>query len=465
MKWRPYSAPDDPDSYYDANGVWATPRGTYESAATGQLAAITATSPGTAIYAFRANTITSSVEYVVTGTKIWQIAGAAATDRTGGVTIGNQPMMTQYGNVTICAMGNSTATVNATGGNFAALAGAPQAEIVLVCANAVLYFNTNTSADGWAASDVGDYTNYTTGEAASGRLIQTPGPITAAVAFGNDVIVFKSRSIYRGRYVGGVVKWAWELIWSGVGCSGQTTAFTKYQACVGAGSILFAGYSMATDATFLGGAILGAAYYAFDGVSPPRRVNLDTPVAEGMLVYDPREDRFTLLSYTNGGINVQQIFYYQASSDGWSRATGPASTSQQAVLVTGALEDGTFYSRPTMYLSSGNFLNQYIAAARSGGYVQTQKMGRRDRKTQFSRLLAILRRRTDLGTDSVSLGIETFREAEDTSTVTTDTVAESAQRHRFDFNYTENFARFKLTFTAIDFEIEGVAVQMKEAGE
>jgi hypothetical protein len=94
-------------------------------------------------------------------------------------------------------MGASTATVKSTGGNFSALAGAPQAEIVLPVANALLYLNTNTSTDGWAASDVGDYTNYATGEAASGRLIQTPGPITAGVSFGNYAIVFKGDAIYR----------------------------------------------------------------------------------------------------------------------------------------------------------------------------------------------------------------------------------------------------------------------------
>jgi hypothetical protein len=158
------------------------------------------------VYAFSGKGITSTRQFAVDGSHIWEwVSSLSITDQTGGVTVGSKPMMAQYGDVTICAMGAGASTVKSTGGAFSALAGAPKGEIICVHKNAVLIFNTDTSADGWAASDVGDYTNWTTGEAANGRLIDIAGAITAAIPFGDAVYVFKANAIYRMTYVGGTV--------------------------------------------------------------------------------------------------------------------------------------------------------------------------------------------------------------------------------------------------------------------
>lgn len=64
--------------------------------------------------------------------------------------------------------------------------------------------------DRWRASDIGDYTNWETGEACSGRFFQPPGPIEWATAFRDYVLVVKKHAAYRGQYVGGCCKWRWD---------------------------------------------------------------------------------------------------------------------------------------------------------------------------------------------------------------------------------------------------------------
>lgn len=131
----------------------------------------------------------------------------------------------QFGNITYAACANQGIySRDATGtSNFASVAGSPTCSILLltpqnimVALDAIQAVSSGGSygagADAWYASDVGDPTNWATGEYATNNLRQTPGPITAGVVFGNDVIVFKRKGIYRGTYIGGQYKWAWGLI-------------------------------------------------------------------------------------------------------------------------------------------------------------------------------------------------------------------------------------------------------------
>ena len=87
-------------------------------------------------------------------------------------------------------------------------------KIVVLQSSSKLVFD----GDYWMASDIGDYTNWTTGEAASGRLFQPEGPILWAFPFRDYVLVGKKHAAYRGRYVGGIYKWRWD--W----CAGELPA-------------------------------------------------------------------------------------------------------------------------------------------------------------------------------------------------------------------------------------------------
>jgi hypothetical protein len=477
-KWQNLAPPDDENSWYDVNGVWPTPAQSYETIQyldTGTAA--TATGTGDPIYAWCANTLSSRREYVLTSAFIWQYAAGAYTDRTGGVTIGSYPFMAQYGDVTICAMGASTATVKSTGGNFSALAGAPQAEIVLPVANAVLYLNTNTSADGWAASDVGDYTNYATGEAASGRLIQTPGPITAGVSFGNYAIVFKGDAIYRLTYVGGVIKWTSELLYRGIGCQSRYQSLTsesKYMACSGAGQILFCG--------FYDSSLLSSYFYLFDGASQPRRINQYTTGIEGRIAFNPTTGLFsisaapfftTLLGVTS---RSQKTQFYSLPSDAWSKYSAPSQVvSSGATSAAPLLGDFSAFSEqssmPVIYdKSAANNLRRFtpgaFAATYTGAcYLQSTMMGAVESKTLWKRLILNYRRRSHGASAVASLSASFYPEKAFVVASQTLTPAESSSPYRFDFTATDDFAQFKVTFTDIFVEIDDFLVFSTSAGK
>lgn len=154
--------------------------------------------------------------------------GATWNDRTGGTNVvidSANESTAQFGNITLVGTaGNGIFFRDATtANNFAAVAGSPNCGVLLVTA-----FNMavaiSTTSDAWATSDASDYTNWATLEAASGNLRHTSGNNTAGVRFGNDVIVFKRKGIYRGTYTGGVVKWKWDLIHSTLGAWGAGCA-------------------------------------------------------------------------------------------------------------------------------------------------------------------------------------------------------------------------------------------------
>jgi hypothetical protein len=463
-KWQPLAAPDDPGTWYDLDGFVPTARGSYETADFLTGTDYTATGAGSVIYAFCANTLSSRREYVVDTIKIWEFSGSALTDRTGGVTIGSRPFMSQYGDVTVCTMGTANPTVKSTGGNFSALAGSPQGEIVLPVANALLYLNTNTSSDGWAASDIGDYTNYTTGESASGRLIQTPGSIVAGVAYTDYAIVFKQNAIYRIRYVGGTIKWATELLWAGIGCSSVSPNTEKYSACAGAAGILFPCKQVNRTAS----GQTSNFHYLFDGASKPRRVNLLQPTIQGFITYNPLADVFAVTSAAGAALT----HYYCPESDMWGRNTLPApGQSPSGAPLMGEYaarsEDST---HPVFYAKIlADNIRRYVPSdsnASASCYLQTSMFGRSDFVTTWDRITPQLRRRRDLGTDSAALSVTTYNEREDTSASTTSAVTESTLRKRFDFVKAAPFMRAKVTWTALDVEVDDIpARQVSQSKE
>lgn len=489
-KWQDLAPPDDPNSWYDMNGFWPTERGTYETCDAYGTADVTATSAGTPVYAWCANATPSAnynPEYILDGSKIWQYQTlSGATDRTGTAaypTLTDSIQFIQYGVVTIGCMGATRTgptggglpgadTIYTTGAtsNFAVLSGAPRAMCGCVQSNAVLLFWTenagggNIAEDGYAISDVGDYTNWTTGEATSGRLISTPGGVTAAIPFNNAVYVFKDSgagdgSIYRLTYVGGVVKWATELLHQGVGC--------KYfkMAAAGKDGILFLG----SERTEAGSPT--SVFYWFDGVSEPVVANQFTSIpansgtaGEFGIDYDPKRNTFSV--WVGNGI----VYWFNPATGAWGKYDTGVTDLVPVIGASGLFAGVAAGSRLTRAWrkSATNTLRLYTASGHaSPTYIHTAKYGKPDRKTNFRRAIPLVRRRVDSGTDSVSLEMTLFREREDTTAQTTRTIAESTERKRFDLQggaATDNFARFKLTYTDIDCEIDDVLIDAKDAG-
>jgi len=191
-------------------------------------------SPGTLTDAWATQIVDGTGKlFCGTTTKLWGLtSGGAATDLSdaGNYTATNGWSFCQYGNITIaCTKTDATQARDSSGASaFADLTGSPpKASICCVQTDAVVLFDYNggtDTPDGWWASDVGDYTTWTPASsnvAANGRLRETPGKITAAVPFGDDIIVFKERGIYRMTYVGRPEIWLTPLIRGDLGASSR----------------------------------------------------------------------------------------------------------------------------------------------------------------------------------------------------------------------------------------------------
>lgn len=230
-KWVPYGDHRRSDAWIGLTNFYPTSRGSYRTAPTfialGNAAAGPA-SPGTTLKAWVGYTVAGTANTVVgTSTKLYvanSLAAGTFTDRTksGGYTA-TQWAFAQYGNITIAANGtDNTQWRNATGSSaFADLAGAPKCNHLVVQSNVLLALGIAGSENAWAASDVGDYTNWSTGDAVTTTpILARPGPITAAIAFKDVVLVFKRNAIFQMRYVGSPIYWTVDLICDGKGVVG-----------------------------------------------------------------------------------------------------------------------------------------------------------------------------------------------------------------------------------------------------
>lgn len=472
-KYQNLAAPDDQNTWFNVDGFWPNPSGSYETIQfLDSGTAATATGTGDPIYAWCAKTLSGRREYVLTSALIWEYSAGAYTDRTGGVTIGSSPYAVQNGDVTVMAMGAANPTVKSTGGNFSALAGAPQAEIVLPVAGALLYLNTSVSADGWATSDVFDYTNYTTGEAASGRLLQTPGAITAGVSFGNYAIVFKADAIYKISYVGGVVKWTTEVLYRGIG------ATSKYAACAGNGRILFAGYADSYFTTY---------YYLFDGVSEPRRVNPLTTVTDGYglsaITFNPQLQLFTIRGLETGvtvlGVTTYSstAYYYSLAADAWGKYTNVTATYTRKPLFGefSALSEQS--STHVLYgKSAADTLKRFAPSRTADGScsLNLPLMGSAQRKISLTKVIPQYRRRDSLTSAAVvtmtavfypERGLSRLGARGGAASLTRSAVAESTSPQRcFDTTGSDYFVDIALNWTNAFVELDDVVIEANSGG-
>ena len=166
-----------------------------------------------------------------TGTKLQELVSGTWTDRSrgAGYTVGpdSRWMFAQFGDSTLASSGAETIQRSTTGA-FADISGAPSASVLFTVGSFVMALNVNDGTikqDGWhccAAFDDTDWTPSITTQAASGRLVSTPGPLTAGARLGEYAVAYKERSIYLGQYVGPPVIWDWtQVADGGAGCVGK----------------------------------------------------------------------------------------------------------------------------------------------------------------------------------------------------------------------------------------------------
>lgn len=196
-----------------------------------------------------------------TATNLYERSSATWTDVSGGSTFTGSAdvrwRFAQFGDVTIVT--NRADPVQASiSGAFAALAGTPpKAAICETVAGFVMLFDVNDATfgygdnpDRWWCSGLYNHATWspsTATQAATGRLFDTPGKVTAGRRLGSNIVAYKEKSMYLGIYQGPPFVWGWTLISSDIGCISQ-------EACVNIGTAhIFASYDD---------------FYLFDGTQP-----------------------------------------------------------------------------------------------------------------------------------------------------------------------------------------------------
>lgn len=414
MTWRfaPDLPPDTPEVWQTCDGFHPDQNGVYRTGwVRGTLTTITANSPiicGRFVYdASGTEELITATSGAVTGSFAAQVFGGT-TDRSGGTPRPKHSAgIAAYGNIVLISTAASAKIASRTIGaaaNFADIASSPGAEILLVNPqNIVIGLNTNAGGDGWATSDVGDYTNWTTLEAASGNLRQTPGKITAGAILGNDVIAFKRRGVYRGRYVGGVVKWQWELLHAELGAWGPECAVAAVE------SVYFIGDSGAFRFD-------GAQFQKIDdGISKTLRAFCSSSGATSYghiytkLVYDPPNGNVTFhaqgavsalgtggrVGYSQGGFYSYNVFsglwgYQAQSADTVFSASAIIDGKQPEVAwLTGVPEPLSVVTLQSVQDSKYGSLDTAISASVTTYQptIGTGKIGERGRHTRVSRVI------------------------------------------------------------------------------
>lgn len=160
-----------------------------------------------------------------TATDLYEIVGSANNNvsaTAGGYHAGpnNRWRFVQFGNATVATNGVDTLQQSISSGPFAAIAGAPIAQILEVVQGFVFALGTNDPTyglrpHGWWCSGLYDQTNWTPSQStqcANGIIVDQPGAITAGRALGTNIIVYKQQSMFYGVYEGPPVIWAMNQI-------------------------------------------------------------------------------------------------------------------------------------------------------------------------------------------------------------------------------------------------------------
>jgi hypothetical protein len=372
---------------------------------------------------------------VIASFKAYVYDGSTWNDRAGGVGfLRSAQSIAQYGNITLVASvgAGGVYSRDATGSsNFASVAGSPPSSVLLVTPQNIvvaLYATdgANIGTDGWATSDAGDYTNWATGQAASGNLRQTSGPLTAGVVLGNDVIAFKRHGVYRGQYVGlASLKWKWDLIDPALGAWGAGCAVSA------AGRVYFYG-----DDGFY--SYDGASFQKLDaGISSTIPATIGDPTgffdADNyralQLVYDSLNRRICFFNFgetTNiSGVTRPQHFSYQIDSGAWgyqSRVKDETDDSDDysgVILNAGELNsfnNGAWnYNSNIALVSVTNtdiriLTTEFTSANCGTNYkpkLRTFRYGRRNRMTQASRFIPNWTLSDGAGTDLSGATVKT----------------------------------------------------------
>ncbi|WP_288074949.1 hypothetical protein [Pseudomonas sp.] len=252
-----------------------------------------------------------------TSAGIYELIAGAWVDqsRVGGYTGSDDSRwsIAKFGDATLMANGAQPIQRSTTGA-FADIATAPAAEVIFSAGSFVMALNTDGSTDQWHCCAVFDDTDWTpslTTQSASGRLVATPGKLTAGARLGEYAIAYKERSIYLGQYVGPPAIWDWSQISGGdSGCVG------KLAICDIGGAHFFVGPDN---------------FWLFDGTRPipigdgiVRRWFIEQSSADYLYkttcVFDRENNRVWVFYPKAGSSECDGVLVYHVQSKQWGRA-------------------------------------------------------------------------------------------------------------------------------------------------
>lgn len=223
---------DTPGAFSDCQHMVPTPRGMRVQpgwATIANMGAITLTSGrvngyGCAVYSFGAT------HFAGTTTRIYHAfsTSAAWTDvsRGGGYSNVSHWTFAPFGSHMIAAAasgigGGCTIQQCMIGGAASDISGGPVARVVVSASRFVLAFGDQDYGDRWRCCARDDHTSWTASLstlAATGRIVDEPGPITAAIELNGDVVVFKYRGVFLGQFTGAPEVWTWRQLPIATGC-------------------------------------------------------------------------------------------------------------------------------------------------------------------------------------------------------------------------------------------------------
>lgn len=284
--------------------------------------------------------------FVGTQTKIFEGSSSAWTDRSGSAyDIGggsNTWSFGQFGDYSL-AIAKTVYLQASSSGSFSTVATAPQASCLAVNGGFVMVADTSDatygdSPDRWWCCAQYDHTSWTPSvatQATTGRLIDSPGPITSLESFGGGFVAFKANSMYVGSYTGAPAVFSWQMVPGEVGCRGK-------DAVAKAGALLY----------FLG----NDNFYVFDGSRPTAIGNplrewfFKTQVNPAYIsmvkaTYD-RPNQFVWWFYPSGSsITLNKALVYHIPTNRWGSVTidveAAATYLSESVTYEGL---GTLYS-------------------------------------------------------------------------------------------------------------------------
>ncbi len=357
MDYRPDWQPTKPGLLVSTENVIPDKAGNYFTSYTAESSGYTGSifSSGSARGA-RMVTMASGTKRLIVGgyTLIKEANGSGGwTDRTS-TTPGSYSLSATdrwwfepFGDMVVACNGVD-ATEKSTTGIFSTLTGAPKAKVIISQSGHLLALNYNDGSANpagikWCSQDdATDWTASASNSAGSITLKQTPGPIVAGAQLHDIAVVWKAKSMYVGRRVGGTEIWQFNLLSPSIGCISQ-----EAWVATPAGIIFVSDYGV----------------YLFDG-SIPRPIDDGVRVTLFNAIFSASTTAFMSHDEQAGTIyiwlrsGIIECFAYNYFSDKWS----------VAYKLTGKSSDSSGELGHATYL-------QFICTVRDANYTDAVALG------------------------------------------------------------------------------------------